>query len=237
MLNTEYADLSPSITCAFFDDARGLATNRTHVDGFYHRYGKRLLDLALVVLIAPMVAPIVLLAWSLTRLSGGSGFFTQPRIGRAGKVFFCVKIRTMQQRADRALAGLIADSPALAAEWAATQKLAHDPRITPLGQLLRRTSIDELPQLWNVLIGEMSLIGPRPFTPAQKPLYDRSYSGLAYYRMRPGISGAWQVECRNNGRFQERLPFDETYARKVSLFTDLLIAVKTIRVVFQATGK
>lgn len=221
----------------FFDDIAKveIADGRTH--GLYHRLGKRALDIIVVLLILPIAVPLVLLSWLLTKRDGGAGFYLQPRVGRHGKSFSCLKIRTMVTNADDVLANLIESDPEIAREWRETQKLDRDPRITRLGQLLRKTSVDELPQLWNVLMGQMSLIGPRPFTLDQKVLYDGSYSQLAYYDLRPGISGLWQVDCRNSGRFQDRVRYDEQYSADLSLLSDIGIAFRTIGVVMQATGK
>ena len=203
----------------------------------YEQWGKRAFDIMWVVLILPIALPVLLTAWAITVIGGGSGFYGQQRIGQGGRVFRCWKVRTMRPDADHALAELVADCPDIAREWQANQKLECDPRITPVGRFLRRTSIDELPQLWNVLTGEMSLIGPRPFTPDQKPLYDNTRPSCAYYRLRPGISGLWQVQSRNDGVFQDRVSFDEIYARNLSLWYDLKIALLTIVVILQTTGK
>lgn len=203
----------------------------------YRVWVKRVFDVVVVLLATPIVLPIVFLAWALTMLNGGSGIFSQPRIGKNGREFKCWKIRTMVLDADDRLQQMIKADPKIAAEWGCRQKLENDPRITRLGLLLRRTSLDELPQFWNVLIGDMSLIGPRPFTPCQKKLYDSAGSDPAYYRLRPGISGLWQVDCRNEGAFQDRVTFDETYAQKMSLWFDLKIVLRTLSVVAHGTGK
>lgn len=205
--------------------------------GLYRTRGKRVLDIALVVLALPVALPVLALAWALARIEGGTGLYGQPRIGRGGHVFLCWKIRTMCTDADARLARLIDADPAVAAEWTTTQKLRHDPRITRLGRILRRTSLDELPQLWNVLTGEMSLIGPRPFTPDQKALYDRMPNAAAYYELRPGLTGLWQVEGRGCSTFAERARFDDRYAATVSLTGDLQIILRTIGAVLRATGR
>ena len=203
----------------------------------YQQWGKRVFDIVLVVLIMPIALPVLLMAWAVTVMGGGNGLYGQQRVGQGGRVFQCWKLRTMRSDADHALAQMMVDCPDIAREWQANQKLHYDPRITPVGRFLRRSSIDELPQLWNVLTGEMSLIGPRPFTPDQKPLYDASQPNCAYYRLRPGVSGLWQVLSRNDGVFQDRVSYDEIYARNLSLWFDLKIALKTIAVVLRATGK
>lgn len=220
----------------FLDERADSAHPTTKRAPHYHRWGKRALDIVVVILIAPFALLVVLAAWLLTILDGGKGFFSQPRIGMDGRVFRCKKIRTMVPDADVVLDNLINSDAGLAKEWRVNQKLKNDPRVTRLGRVLRQTSIDELPQLWNVLIGEMSLIGPRPFTPRQKELYDAPESKRAYYRMRPGITGLWQVDCRNSSEFRDRVTFDESYAKNLTLWLDLKIAVRTIAVIFAATG-
>ena len=205
--------------------------------GLYGRFGKRLLDLAIVLMAAPLALPVVLLAWALMRLGGGPGLFGQERIGRGGRPFTCWKIRTMRPDAEEVLSAHLAADPDAAREWDAHQKLAHDPRITPLGRLLRRSSIDELPQLWNVLRGEMSVVGPRPFTPDQQALYDAQPGAAAYYRLRPGLTGPWQVSERHLSRFTDRVHFDAAYERDLGLLADLGILLRTVRVVLRATGR
>lgn len=204
---------------------------------FYHAYGKRLFDLVLFLLVAPFAIPVFALLVAIIGISGGKPIYRQARVGREGKVFQCVKIRTMVRDADRVLNDVLTRDPDLAAEWAANQKLANDPRITRFGHFLRRTSLDELPQLWNVLKGEMSFIGPRPFTERQKAAYDSFASTRAYYTHTPGISGLWQVSCRNDGDFAQRVQYDETYLSDVSFPKDLLVAFRTAWVVLRATGK
>ncbi len=142
------------------------------------------------------------------------------------------KIRTMVSDSDERLARYLRENPAAREEWARNQKLRSDPRITPYGRFLRKTSLDELPQLWNVLTGDMSLIGPRPMMPHQRALYH----GTSYYALRPGISGYWQVSDRNESEFKARVDFDDLYDRTVSLATDIRLLVKTAWVVVRGTG-
>lgn len=214
-----------------FDDA----TLFRPVGNFYATTGKRLLDLALVILAMPVVVPLLALVLAATWADGGRPIFRQRRVGLAGQEFICWKVRTMVPDADRALAELIARDPEAAAEWQRNQKLASDPRITRLGRFLRRTSLDELPQLLNVLNGTMSLIGPRPFTPEQRVIYAEG-GDSAYYHLRPGLSGLWQVSRRNAGGFADRVHFDELYSRQLSLATDAGILWRTFSVVMRATG-
>lgn len=204
--------------------------------GFYATFGKRALDLAMVLISAPIVLPALLLILALTWIQGGKPIYMQRRIGRDGREFHCWKVRTMVQDADQVLDRLVREDDDIAREWALNQKLARDPRITRLGQFLRRSSLDELPQLWNVLNGTMSLIGPRPFTPDQRPLYAQGRPDASYYKLRPGISGLWQVCRRNSGSFAERAHFDEDYSQRMGLAFDLEILWRTVSVVLRATG-
>lgn len=204
--------------------------------GFYSNIGKRLLDIALVVIALPVVVPVLALILAITALDGGKPLYVQRRIGRGGREFSCWKVRTMVHDADRVLDDLMRRDPDMAREWRERQKLSCDPRITAFGRLLRRTSLDELPQLWNVLNGTMSLVGPRPFTPDQKHIYAGGRDSAAYYGMRPGLSGLWQISRRNAGSFAERVRYDEEYGRHLTLAFDLWILFSTVSVVLSATG-
>ncbi len=204
--------------------------------GLYVTHGKRALDVALVLFMVPVVLPLLGLILALTALSGGRPLYAQPRVGRDGEVFRCWKVRTMIPDADAALAAMLDADPRLAEEWSRTQKLRRDPRVTRLGVLLRRTSLDELPQLWNVLAGSMSLVGPRPFTPEQRRIYHDGRADADYFRMRPGITGLWQVSRRNRGCFAERVAYDAAYFDRLSLWTDVTILMRTVAVMLRATG-
>jgi lipopolysaccharide/colanic/teichoic acid biosynthesis glycosyltransferase len=200
--------------------------------GLYRDGGKRLLDLVLVLLALPVVLPVVLVLAALVMTDGARPFYRQARLGRGGRTYMIWKLRTMVPDADARLAAHLAADPAAAAEWALTQKLRRDPRITPAGRLLRRSSLDELPQLLNVILGDMSLIGPRPMMVDQAPLYP----GRAYYALRPGISGPWQVSERNATSFADRARFDDRYERDLSLGTDVRLILATFRAVARGTG-
>lgn len=219
------------------DSGNAVLSGDSESFGIYRRYGKRCLDVIAVLLLAPIVLPVVLVAWMVTRRDGHSAFYAQTRVGMDGREFKCWKIRTMINNADEELGRILREDPELAREWRENQKLANDPRVTRWGSALRRTSIDELPQLWNVLCGDMSLIGPRPFTPDQRAMYDECSPTKAYYRLRPGLSGLWQVECRNAGTFADRVAFDEAYEASLTLGGDLSIGLRTVMVVLNATGK
>lgn len=201
----------------------------------YRTFGKRCLDLLLVLLAAPVAVPLIALILLATWSEGGKPLYVQLRIGRGGQLFRCWKVRTMVQNADGVLAQLIGRDPAIAQEWHLNQKLSRDPRITRLGRFLRRTSLDELPQLWNVLNGTMSLVGPRPFTPEQQGLYAGGRAA-AYYSLRPGLSGLWQVSRRSSGSFSERSAYDDEYSHQISLWRDVMILWRTVSVVVRATG-
>ena len=198
-----------------------------------YRYGpKRAFDATIICMAAPfIVMTIALLALALM-LEGGNPFYTQTRVGLNGKFFRMWKFRTMVVGADAKLEAYLADNPKARKEWDTTQKLKRDPRITRIGRTLRKTSLDELPQLWNVLIGDMSLVGPRPMMPSQQNLYP----GSAYYRLRPGITGSWQVSKRNESSFAERADYDQDYFIMLSLSNDVRILIKTVRVVVRGTG-
>jgi exopolysaccharide production protein ExoY len=201
--------------------------------GLYARWFKRPLDVALVALAVPVVLPVIALAAvAVTLRDGASPFYAQARVGLGGRTFRMWKLRSMVPDADSRLEAHLDADPAARAEWDVTQKLRNDPRITPFGRLLRRSSLDELPQLWNVLTGEMSLVGPRPMMPAQRELYP----GRAYYRMRPGITGFWQTAGRHRTTFAARAEFDASYEQALSLRTDLALLARTIGVVAKGTG-
>jgi len=214
---------------------RGSRSTARRGIGPYARFGKRALDVTLTVLSLPVAAPVVAVTWALTRAEGGPGFFLQQRVGRDGRVFNCWKLRTMRVGAEELLQELTRSDPRIAEEWEKNQKLAEDPRITRLGKFLRQSSLDELPQLWNMLRGDMSLVGPRPFTVDQTESYCDG-GGQAYFALRPGITGPWQVDGRGTTAFLDRIRYDNAYSSKLSLKEDLHWLVRTVRVVFRGTG-
>lgn len=200
--------------------------------GFYRRAGKRALDILLVFAAAPILVPVVLILAVLILTSGYSPLYVQHRVGRGGRVFAMWKFRTMVPNAEAVLRRYIAGNSDAREEWNTRQKLKDDPRITPFGKFLRKSSLDELPQFWNVLIGDMSIVGPRPMMVDQQELYP----GDSYYQMRPGITGLWQVSDRNECEFSDRAEFDDSYEKNVSFFVDLGILRKTVGVVVRGTG-
>lgn len=215
-----------------FVEGMGPVYSPPSLRGFYSRVFKRFLDIILVLLAAPFLVPLVLAMGLLIRRDGGPAFYTQDRIGLDGRLFRIYKLRTMVVDADSKLAAHLAADPVLRAEWEERQKLKSDPRVTAVGRLLRKTSLDELPQLWNVLKGDMSLVGPRPMMPEQRALYP----GRAYYRMRPGLTGPWQVSDRNTVSFAGRADFDAAYAREMSLSRDISLMFLTVWVMVRGTG-
>lgn len=200
--------------------------------GLYRSVMKRAFDVIAVLLASvPLLLTVCLLAL-LVRRDGGPAFYTQKRIGKDGKEFSILKLRTMVTNADEVMEQHLASDPAARAEWNHHQKLRNDPRITKTGNLLRRTSLDELPQLWNVLIGDMSIVGPRPMMLEQRVLYP----GTEYYEMRPGVTGFWQISDRHETGFHERAQYDRDYFRQMSFKTDLKTIWQTVAVVLDAKG-
>jgi lipopolysaccharide/colanic/teichoic acid biosynthesis glycosyltransferase len=197
---------------------------------------KRGFDVILVavslILTAPVLVPLMLIILGIVALDGHSPLYRQRRIGRDGRIYNILKIRTMVPNAEQRLEDYLEANPKARAEWDSHQKLRHDPRITRFGHFLRKSSLDELPQLINVLKGDMSLVGPRPMMECQRALYP----GQAYYRMRPGITGSWQVSDRNKSTFADRAIFDADYFREVSILTDLRLIARTFSVVLRSTG-
>ncbi len=200
--------------------------------GVYAMGAKRLFDILIVIAALPFLLPVFLVVSAVIALDGHNPFFWQERVGLGGKRFFMWKFRTMVPNAEAHLTQYLAQNTHARAEWDEKQKLTDDPRITKFGRLLRRTSLDELPQLINVLLGEMSLVGPRPMMPSQQALY----SGHAYYRLRPGVTGSWQVSERNASTFADRAKYDDSYESELSFGTDANIILRTIGVVFRCTG-
>lgn len=193
---------------------------------------KRCFDILVVLAALPFILPFFVIVGSLISIDGHNPFFFQERVGLSGKRFKIWKFRTMVPDAEARLSRYLDENPDAQAEWDSMQKLTNDPRITTLGRLLRRTSVDELPQLFNVLTGDMSLVGPRPMMPCQQALYP----GHAYYRLRPGVTGSWQVSERHNSTFADRAIYDDAYETELSFATDAGILAKTVGVVFRATG-
>jgi lipopolysaccharide/colanic/teichoic acid biosynthesis glycosyltransferase len=202
--------------------------------GALHQGLKRTVDilgaLLLAATFAPLIITVVLLLWR----QGGSIIYRHRRVGRGGAMFECLKFRTMVPNADQILRDLLEKQPELKREWVRDHKLRDDPRITRIGLFLRRTSLDELPQLWNVIRGEMSLVGPRPIIREELLRYGRNVRD--YLAAKPGVTGLWQVMGRNNTDYRRRVVLDTYYVRNQNLLLDLYILSKTTLVVLGRTG-
>ncbi|MBN2500210.1 MAG: undecaprenyl-phosphate galactose phosphotransferase WbaP [Anaerolineales bacterium] len=196
---------------------------------------KRLVDLALTISGVLVISPLLLFIATLIKLeSRGKVFFGHERLGRDGDKFTAWKFRTMVADADAALEHYLAKNPELRAEWEENRKLKNDPRITRIGKFLRKTSLDELPQIWNVLKGEMSLVGPRPIVEEEVPYYGSRFKLLTF--VPPGITGLWQVSGRTDTSYDTRVRLDEYYVRNWSIWLDVSILMRTIWVVFRGEG-
>ncbi len=206
---------------------------RIRREPLYRRSLKRLFDISVVLMALPIVLPVILVLAAILKIGGNSPFFTQERVGKGGRTFRLWKLRTMVPDAEERLQEYLQKDETARREWDAYQKLSHDPRITEFGQFLRKSSLDELPQLLNVLRGDMSLVGPRPMMVEQQELYP----GTAYYALRPGLTGTWQISDRNQSTFAQRAEFDAEYERNLTFVRDLKILLSTVGVVLRATGK
>ena len=195
----------------------------------------RILDISLILLAAPYIILVFFVIMILIALdSEGPVFYRQARIGRYGRRFYVYKFRTMVQNADQVLQTYLDQSPELKAEWSANHKLKKDPRVTRVGAVLRKTSLDELPQLWNIMISDMSLIGPRPIVDAEVEKYGDCFE--LYKQVRPGLTGLWQVSGRSDTSYKRRVELDEYYILNRSLKLDLQILWKTVLVVLRKDG-
>lgn len=186
---------------------------------------------AALVFFLPLMVVVSLLIWF-----GDPGplLFGQERLGKDRRRFRCFKFRTMAMDADKMLAEVLATDPQALHEWRKLQKLKRDPRVTKLGRFLRASSIDELPQFWNVLKGEMSLVGPRPIVPGEDAKYGRYIT--EYYSVKPGLTGLWQISGRSNTTYRRRVALDVTYTRRTSTALDLWILAKSVPVLLGTEG-
>ena len=201
----------------------------------HDRAMKRLFDLsvatAVLFLLLPLFAFVALAVWAVDR---GSPFYSHRRLGRDGKTFGCLKFRSMRMNGDEILVQYLSENPTAQAEWAQSRKLKKDPRITAIGHLLRKTSLDELPQLINVIRGEMSLVGPRPIVEAEVEKYGDA--AVAYFAVRPGLTGAWQISGRSDTTYAERVRLDRQYVESRSFAGDIVIIMRTVPAVFLVKG-
>ncbi|MFC2054874.1 undecaprenyl-phosphate galactose phosphotransferase WbaP [Chloroflexota bacterium] len=212
----------------------GLEVRQNLLDPWHQRV-KRTLDLLLSIILGILTLPITgLIALAIRLDTRGKIFYIHQRIGKDGEEINVLKFRSMIPEADQVLEDYLSTHPEAKAEWEKNHKLKNDPRVTSVGRLLRKTSLDELPQLWNVLLGELSLVGPRPIVEDEIVYYQKGFA--LYKQVRPGITGLWQTSGRTDTSYEERLRFDEYYVRNWSIWLDLYILLRTIWVVLRGEG-
>ena len=201
------------------------------VGGLY----KRLFDITVAATAILFLSPLLVMLAALVKFSdGGRVFYGHRRIGQNGKNFYCLKFRTMVENGDEVLASHFLNNPASREQWDTTRKLHNDPRVTNVGQVLRKLSLDELPQLFNILAGDMSFVGPRP---VMEDELERYGSTVDYYlKSRPGLTGLWQISGRNDVSYRTRIALDRHYIENWSFVCDLKIIVRTLPVVFSSRG-
>jgi undecaprenyl-phosphate galactose phosphotransferase len=218
----------------FFGQNPMLLSYRNGLSRPVSRMIKAAIDITLAALMLILSSFLFLILAVASRLDGGPMLFAHRRVGAGGRPFYCLKFRTMMIDADRVLEEALARNPALAAEWEASRKLVDDPRVTRIGRILRKTSLDELPQLINVLRLEMSLVGPRPIVESEVPLYGEAIA--QYYATRPGLTGLWQVSGRSNTSYARRVQLDVWYVDNWTIWNDIALLFKTIPVVLRRQG-
>jgi exopolysaccharide production protein ExoY len=207
-----------------------------HDRQIYHKVAlKRAMDCSIALVALLLMAPIMISIYLLIRFGeGGPALFKQQRVGLGGRMFGCYKFRSMLPNAEAALQEYLDRHPEAKYEWETNHKLVKDPRVTALGQFLRKSSLDELPQLWNVVVGDMSIVGPRPIVPAEMPRYG---SVLGHYcSVRTGLTGLWQVSGRSDCTYPERVALDARYVEEWTLGRDFLILIKTIPAIARQRG-
>jgi Undecaprenyl-phosphate galactose phosphotransferase WbaP len=225
---------SLGVTVREFGGVLGLEVNHRLLRPL-SRLAKRALDLLITIALAPLIFPVVALAALLIKLeSQGPMFYADVRVGYRGQRFTAWKLRSMVIDGHEVLQRYLDQHPGEKASWRMTQKLKRDPRVTRVGRIIRRASIDELPQFWNVLRGQMSVVGPRPFLPHQAEMYGHSFD--LYKRVRPGITGLWQISGRNHLSFEERARLDAYGIKNWSVWLDVYILFRTIGAVVTAKG-
>ncbi len=205
------------------------------VTDHYATWGKRVFDIAFASIVLTVFSPVYLAITLLVFISSpGSVLYIHPRVGLNGSKFNCIKFRTMINGADQALEDYLNACPISRAEYESSFKLKHDPRITKIGKFLRTTSLDELPQFWNVLMGDMSVVGPRPLVQDELSKYGTAIDRVL--SVRPGIAGLWQVSGRNDIPYAKRVQIDASYVKRMSFLLDLHLIFKTILVVIFPNG-
>ena len=228
LLNSEIYNL--------FNEKMFLLKIENHLESSINQAIKRVFDLTLSVLMLPILLPTILIIGVLIKLdSRGPIFYTQERVGKNGKKFKVIKFRSMYTNADELLKEFLEKNPELRQEYEIFRKLKNDPRVTKVGRFLRKTSLDELPQIFNVLKGEMSLVGPRPVTKEEIDKYYKDYA-IYYYEVLPGITGLWQISGRSDTSYDERVELDVWYVKNWNLWLDIVILIKTIKVVLKREG-
>ncbi len=196
---------------------------------------KRIMDIVLLLVFSPLLLTLIILVSMFVKsTSRGPVFYSHQRIGQGGRRFQVWKFRTMVQDSDIALQRYLDANPQYRAEWERLHKLRNDPRVTGIGIWLRKTSLDELPQAWNVLWGDMSLVGPRPIVHDEISRYADEF--ILYTRVLPGITGLWQVSGRNNTTYKKRVRLDVWYVHNWSIWLDVCILVRTIKVILTSEG-
>jgi len=200
----------------------------------YRNRTKRCFDIVGALVLLLFFLPLIIFIAMAVMLDGGPPLFSHTRVGANGKPFRCWKLRTMVVGAEFRLQSFLAANPDARAEWESIRKLTNDPRVTPIGRFLRRSSLDELPQFFNVLKGDMSLVGPRPIASDEIALYADRF--LEYKSCRPGMTGLWQIMTRNSTTYARRTELDNLYVAHWSLRRDFLILLKTIRVFISFRG-
>ena len=232
LIGTPMASVDASI---LFSEKILMLNLRNNLSRAYNRIFKRIFDLTLTIIGGIIISPILLGIAIATCISNRGGIiFSHKRVGMYGKTFYCYKFQTMVKNADKVLEKYLAENPAARREWEATFKLTNDPRVTKLGNFLRRTSLDELPQLWNVILGDMSLVGPRPIIEEEVPRYGKNIR--EYYMVLPGITGMWQVSGRSDTTYPERVAMDTWYVRNWSVWIDIMYLFKTVKAVITERG-
>ncbi len=218
----------------FFSHDVVMLVSRNNLARPFSRILKAAFDHVVAMILLVLLTPLLVSLSILVRLDRGPALYRHRRIGAGGRTFDCIKFRTMVMDSEAVLRQVLAEDPVAAEEWAASQKLTNDPRVTRFGRFLRRSSLDELPQLLNVLRGEMSLVGPRPIVQAEVTRYadDIDY----YYETKPGLTGLWQVSGRSDTSYASRVRLDVWYVRNWTLWHDIAILLKTIPAVFLQRG-
>jgi Undecaprenyl-phosphate galactose phosphotransferase WbaP len=231
--NSDYSIAEDSV--GVFDWSPEITEDIQSFQGSSQPWMKRMFDVIFSTVALFCAVPIFVVLAILIKLdSPGPVFYASRRIGGGGRVFNCYKVRTMVSNADEILESHLFKHPKHHHEWLSTQKLKEDPRVTTLGRILRNSSLDELPQLWNVLRGEMSIVGPRPIVASEISKYGAIFK--LYRQVLPGITGLWQVSGRSDTSYRERVMLDAEYITNWNMFMDIRILVKTIVVVFRRQG-